>query len=63
MTTGRSELVKIEVKFRVETSAAHGVADPNGGDDLIWLPKSQCEKLDDETLEMPEWLAVEKGLV
>lgn len=27
-----------------------------------WFPKSQCE-LDDEFISVPEWLAIEKGLV
>lgn len=41
---------------------------PNGGPSLLpaacWLPKSQCE-WDSETGEMqlPEWLALEKGLI
>jgi len=33
------------------------------GDDKIWLPKSQCDiDEDDNTIEVPEWLAIEKGL-
>lgn len=32
--------------------------------DEVWLPKSQCElDEDDNTVEVPEWLAIEKGLV
>lgn len=31
---------------------------------LVWLPKSQIEfDRDDKTIELPEWLATEKGLV
>ena len=31
---------------------------------LVWLPKSQIEfDRDEKTIELPEWLAVEKGLV
>jgi len=30
----------------------------------IWFPKSQCElDEDDKKVEVPEWLAIEKGLV
>lgn len=33
-------------------------------DQEVWLPKSQCEfDEDDGTVLVPEWLAVEKGLV
>lgn len=34
------------------------------GDDKCWFPKSECE-LDeqDRTVQVPVWLAVEKGLV
>lgn len=31
--------------------------------DEYWLPKSQCDiDEDDQTIEMPNWLAREKGL-
>lgn len=30
--------------------------------DLVWLPKSQCD-WDGEEMQLPEWLAMEKGLV
>ena len=34
-------------------------------DNEVWLPKSQCLTLDVEAreVEIPEWLAVDKGLV
>jgi len=32
--------------------------------DQIWFPKSRCEiDEDDGTIEVPEWLAIEKELV
>ncbi len=38
-----------------------------GGDEKVWLPKSHCEleKAEDDTnyALVPEWLAVEKGLI
>lgn len=40
------------------------IEDHRGEDHEVWLPKSLCEFDDDEgTVKMPEWLAVEKGLV
>lgn len=33
-------------------------------DEQVWLPKSQCEWDENEgTILVPEWLAIEKGLV
>jgi len=29
----------------------------------LWLPKSQIEMADEETVSIPKWLALEKGLV
>lgn len=32
--------------------------------DEAWLPKSECQlDEDDNSVELPEWLAIEKGLV
>jgi hypothetical protein len=34
------------------------------GKTTCWLPKSQCQwDKDDKTMAMPEWLAMEKGLI
>ena len=35
----------------------------NDGDKDYWLPKSLTEYNNDGTFTVPEWLAVEKGLV
>lgn len=33
-------------------------------DKAAWIPKSQCEwNPEDEEMQMPEWLAIEKGLI
>lgn len=33
-------------------------------DEQVWLPKSECELDEDDCLaQVPEWLAIEKGLV
>ena len=66
MVAGESTLVDVEIVLRVETADAYGVEDPNS-EELIWLPKSQCEvqhRFDkDTTATMPEWLAMKKGLI
>ncbi len=54
--------------WQAETAMAYGVKE-HGEGPLIWLPKSQCDV--DEAAELgqvamfliPEWLAIEKGLV
>lgn len=55
-------LVDLDVVVKIETALAYGIEDPDGGNELIWMPKSQCE-LDGDTLTCPEWLAKEKGLI
>lgn len=62
MVSGASDLIEIDETVRVETNNAYGVDDPNDCANLIWLPKSQCE-FDGEKITLPEWLAIEKGLV
>lgn len=32
-------------------------------DEEVWLPKSQCKMTETRVAELPEWLAIEKGLV
>ena len=60
MTYGKSENVKINhVNVVHETNGAYLVRFVDGN--KVWLPKSQCE-LDGQGVEMPEWLAVEKGI-
>lgn len=48
-----------------ETDLAYLVRDGDG--DEHWLPKSQCEVIATNTcyitMQMPEWLAEEKGLI
>ena len=34
------------------------------GSNTVWLPKSQCEwDEESQVMTMPEWLAMEKGLI
>lgn len=63
----KSDLVDISVQKLHETEKAYLVTDsvPEKG---VWIAKSLCE-LDPsevagiETLTLPEWLAMEKGLI
>jgi len=54
------DLVDIAGEVRARTERAIQFFD---GDTLVWLPRSQIEVNDDGTVTMPEWLAVDKGLV
>lgn len=55
------ELVDIAGEVRGETEKAFRFFD---GKETVWLPKSQCEwDENDKTMTMPEWLALEKGLI
>jgi hypothetical protein len=53
-------LVDITVEFQGETAKAYRIFD---GSKVEWVPKSQCEKNEDGTITMPEWLAKEKGFI
>lgn len=61
------ELTDIAVEIRHETDNAllvwAGVEDGFGDPIEIWLPKSQVEVNEDGTITLPEWLAIEKGLI
>jgi hypothetical protein len=76
MANRSSKLVDVECVVRRETEKGLAVADGStetitmaGGrkvtrEKMVWLPKALVEvNADDGTVTMPEWLAVEKGLV
>jgi len=60
--------VEVCLIIQLETEKAFGCKEWETSD-VIWLPKSQIELLEDggpgDTVEMvvPEWLAIKKGLV
>jgi hypothetical protein len=64
-----SEKVELELYVEGETAMAYAVTEGEPDSPTIWLPKSQVDVLGRSTLgsvatfEVPEWLAVEKGLV
>ena len=57
---------EIVVEIKGETDMAFLVSD---GDTQVWIPKSQIENPEDcilgktSTIEIPEWLALEKELI
>ena len=56
------EIIHIPGEVLHETELAYRFTDGSG--DPVWLPKSQCEwDEDEEIMDMPEWLAIEKGLI
>ncbi len=60
MTYGKSENVKVPfVEVLHETDRAYLIRFEQ--DLTVWLPDSQVQ-IDGRVVEMPEWLAVEKGL-
>lgn len=67
MRTAR-EVVDVACQQHHETEKAYLVSDSGDRDDAVWLPKSQVERGDAKgggvyLFTMPEWLAVDKGLV
>ena len=67
MTAGKSDLIDISGILRHETDRAYLV--DAGGKTPVWLPKSQVEyepgdtPMKPGTFTMPEWLALERGLI
>lgn len=59
--SARSDLVDIAADLRHETERAFLIFD---GTKEVWLPKSMVEHDPrDGTFAMPEWLAMDKGLI
>lgn len=61
MTSGRSDIVEIAADLKHETDKAYLIDGFMG--EPVWIAKSMCEKNDDGTFSMPEWVAKEKGLI
>jgi hypothetical protein len=62
----KSDLHDFSVVLHAETDAAWKVSDDGVAKNAVWIPKSQGE-IDKSgkvcVLTIPEWLAIEKGLV
>lgn len=62
-----SEQIELELFWKHETAGAYLVT--NDDDEDLWLPKSQVDQEEGAVLGtpttflVPEWLAIEKGLV
>ena len=78
MTSGKSDLVEVSLEYRKDSASGQASAffqgdyeddrAGNGKEIWIWLPKSQIEVEKDSdgktcTVTMPEWLAMDKGLI
>jgi hypothetical protein len=61
MTKRNHDIIEIAGEIWGGTEAAHMFFD---GEVTVWLPKSKCEYDDvKKTMKMPEFLALEKGLI
>lgn len=54
-----TDMITIECELLDETELAWLVGYE---DKTVWVPQSQC-RFDDNKLQLPEWMAIEKGLV
>lgn len=55
------DIIEIAGEIRGESEKAYRLFD---GKKTEWVPKSQCEWDDkDKTMQMPEWLAMDKGFL
>lgn len=55
------DIIEIAGEIRGETEKAYRLFD---GQKTEWVPKSQCEWDEkDKTMQMPEWLAMDKGFI
>lgn len=62
----KSELVDILCHVHVETDKAVLVSDDGDKENAVWLPRSQIEfekRGSHVNITMPEWLALDKGLI
>jgi hypothetical protein len=62
----RSDIIDVTVHLHHETEKAVLVSDTGDKDDAVWLPLSQIEIERDgatHSVSLPEWLAIDKGLV
>ena len=61
ISSGRSDIIDIACKLLMTKEKAYWIDD---GTKRVWVPKSLCEWDEaDRTMAMPEWLAIDKGLV
>lgn len=63
----KSDLVDVTMQLHLETERSALVSDTGDRGKAIWIPLSQCEiekrKGGLVVVTMPEWMALEKGLI
>ena len=59
--TGKSDLVDVDATVRIDRPKS--LLLDHGGEEPAWVPKSLVEDNGDGTFTMPEWLALEKGMI
>lgn len=62
----KSTLIDLTLQIHVETPKAIKVSDDGNPKKAVWLPLSQIEMVKKGNLvevTLPEWLAIDKGLV
>lgn len=67
MAETKSDLIDLTLRLHQITARAILVSDSGDTDDAVWLPKSQVEfdeiKPGIVEVTLPEWLALERGLI
>jgi len=59
--TRHHDIIEVEGQVHHETEKAYLFS--TDGEKKVWLAKSMCEWNGESIMELPEWVAVEKGLV
>lgn len=63
MSNKKHDIITVLGKVRAETAAAYFFHQEDD-DKAVWIPKSQCEwDSDNNEMQMPEWLALDKGFL
>ena len=64
-----ADSVILNLRLVAETGSAYGVTEDKMDDEAIWLPKSQVDMIthkpdigDVVEVDVPEWLAIDRGL-
>lgn len=63
----KSDLIDVTVQLHFMTDRAIRVSDDGDSEKAVWIPLSQCEVLKRPNgiaiVTLPEWMALEKGLI
>lgn len=66
--SAENQMVEVDAEKRMErggsTALYQGKDDPQNGREIwVWVPTSRIKDNGDGTFSMPEWLALDKGLI